>query len=106
MKEAVSAILPRDIVERKKRGFGAPMGAWIKQDLAPLLHKLLSEPVVNGRGLFHYPAVHELIAMHEANRIDGTDRLLALLNLEIWSRMYLDGRTREDVSSELKEALV
>jgi hypothetical protein len=32
------------------------------------------------------------MADHEANRIDGTDILLALMNLEIWSRIYLDRR--------------
>ena len=93
MKEAVSALLPRDILERKKRGFGTPMGAWLKQDLAPLVRSLLSEQMVGHRGLFHYPAVRELILAHETNRVDGTDRLLALINLEIWSRLYLDGRT-------------
>ena len=105
LKEAVSGLLPRDILERKKRGFGTPMGAWLKQDLAPLVRGLLSEPVVRSRGLFHFPAVRELIASHEANRVDGTDRLLALLNLEIWSRLYLDGHTAEDVTAELKAML-
>ena len=105
MKEAVSGLLPRDILERKKRGFGTPMGAWLKRDLAPLVRKLLSKTVVEGRGLFRYPAVQELIAMHDANRIDGTDRLLALVNLEIWSRIYLDRRTPDDVTTELKAML-
>jgi asparagine synthase (glutamine-hydrolysing) len=61
--------------------------------------------VVKGRGLFHFPMVQELIASHEANRIDGTDRLLTLLNLEIWSRLYLDGRAPDDVTNELKAML-
>jgi len=105
MKEAVADLLPRDILERKKRGFGTPMGAWLKDDLAPLVRGLLSESVVKGRELFHYPAVQELIASHEANRIDGTDRLLGLMNLEIWSRIYLDDRTPQDVTDELKSML-
>ena len=105
LKEAVSGLLPRDILERKKRGFGTPMGAWLKQDLAPLVRGLLSESVVKDRGLFHFPAVQELIGLHEANRVDGTDRLLALLNLEIWSRLYLDGRVADDVTAELKTML-
>ena len=59
-------------------------------------------PLCQGRDI---PAVSELISSHEANRVDGTDRLLALINLEIWSRMYLDGRTPDDVTSELKAML-
>ena len=106
MKEAVSGLLPRDILERKKRGFGTPMGAWLKEDLAPLMHELLSEASIESRGLFKSAAVHELIGQHEANRIDGTDRLLALMNLEIWARMYLDRRSPEDVTAELEGILV
>ena len=105
MKEAVANLLPRDILERKKRGFGTPMGAWLKKELAPLVRGLLSDSVVKDRGLFHFPAVQELIASHEANRIDGTDRLLTLLSLEIWSRLYLDGRAPDDVTHELKAML-
>jgi asparagine synthase (glutamine-hydrolysing) len=102
MKEAVSGLLPRDILERKKRGFGTPMGAWLKDDLAPLVRNVLSETAVKARGLFHFPVVRDLIASHEANQIDGTDRLLGLMNLEIWSRIYLDGRAPQDVTDELK----
>jgi asparagine synthase (glutamine-hydrolysing) len=105
MKEAVSDLLPSDIIERKKRGFGTPMGAWLKQDLAPLMRGLLSEASVDGRGWFRYPAVRELIARHESSRIDGTDRILALMNLEIWARMYLDARSPQDVAAELEEAI-
>jgi asparagine synthase (glutamine-hydrolysing) len=105
LKEAVSDLLPADIIERKKRGFGTPMGAWLKHDLATLMHELLSKASVEARGLFRYPAVRELIAQHESSRIDGTDRILALMNLEIWARMYLDARSSNDVAAELEEAI-
>ena len=106
MKEAVSDLLPREILERKKRGFGTPMGAWLRQDLAPVMHALLSEESLDRRGLFDVNAVRELIAQHDAKRVDGSDRLLALMNLEIWSRLYLDRRSPEDVTAELEEMLV
>ena len=102
MKAALEGFLPTDILERRKRGFGAPMGAWLKDELAPVLRELLSETAVQARGLFCYPQVASLIAAHEANRIDGTDRLLALLNFEVWARVHLDRRTPEDVAEELK----
>jgi asparagine synthase (glutamine-hydrolysing) len=102
MKAALEGFLPKDILERKKRGFGAPMGAWLKDQLAPLVRDLLSEASVEARGLFRYPQIASLIAAHEANRTDGTDRLLALLNFEIWARVHLDSRTTDDVAEELK----
>ncbi|MHB1200801.1 MAG: asparagine synthase (glutamine-hydrolyzing) [Polaromonas sp.] len=102
LKESLSDLLPKDILDRKKRGFGTPMGAWLKNELAPLLGSLLAPEVIQRRGLFRQPVVDRLIADHQANRIDGTDALLALLNLEIWSRIYLDHRDPSDVAAELK----
>jgi asparagine synthase (glutamine-hydrolysing) len=102
MKEALSDLLPTEILNRQKRGFGTPMGAWLKSDLAPVLDRLLSREVVRGRGLFREDVVARLVRDHRANRFDGTDILLALMNLEIWSRIYLDGRNATDVAGELK----
>lgn len=103
MKEALRDKLPADILDRKKRGFGMPMGAWLKRELAQVMRHLLSERAVNARGFFEYAQISELIAAHDANRVDGTDRLLALLNFEVWCRIFLDRRSPEDVTLELKE---
>ncbi|MEF8698931.1 MAG: asparagine synthase (glutamine-hydrolyzing) [Candidatus Accumulibacter sp. UW26] len=102
MKASLADLLPDDILNRQKRGFGTPMGAWLKRELAPLLRRLLSAEVVNSRGLFRHARVRQLVADHDANRIDGTDILLALMNLEIWSRIFLDRREPGDVADELK----
>jgi asparagine synthase (glutamine-hydrolysing) len=104
MKESLAGVLPGDILNRKKRGFGTPMGAWLKGALAPLMRQLLSRESIERRGLLCHPAVEKLMRAHDANRIDGTDRLLALLNLEIWARLYLDARSPEDVVDELRLA--
>ena len=105
MKRSLRGLLPDDILERQKRGFGTPMGAWLKGELAPMVNDLLSEQSIEARGLFRYPEVERLIADHAANRIDGTDQLLSLVNLEIWARIYLDARTPADVADELKAAV-
>lgn len=105
MKSALQDVLPADIIDRKKRGFGTPMGAWLKGALAPLVSDLLSKESVAARGLFHYSEIAALVAAHQSNQTDGTDRLISLLNLEIWSRIYLDGRAAEDVADELKAAV-
>jgi asparagine synthase (glutamine-hydrolysing) len=102
MKAALTPTLPDDILNRAKRGFGTPMGAWLKKELLPVVRELLSPAVVQRRGLFNPAAVSALVADHESNRSDGTDALLALLNLEVWSRVYLDRRSPADVADELK----
>jgi asparagine synthase (glutamine-hydrolysing) len=106
MKRALADVLPREILYRKKRGFGAPMGAWLKGALADMLDTALARTALEARGLFHHAPVARLIEDHRANRVDGTDKLLALLNFEIWCRVYLDRRSSADVAEELREAVV
>ena len=103
MKRALEGVLPDEILYRKKRGFGAPMGAWLKRELQPLLRSVLSREAIDRRGLFDWTHVEETIALHESNRADHTDHLLALLNLELWCRMYLDGERPADMSEALRE---
>jgi asparagine synthase (glutamine-hydrolysing) len=103
LKRALHGVLPDDILFRSKRGFGAPMGAWLKQTLSGMTDALLSKQVVEQRGLFRYEAVRRLIEDHRRNAADNSDRLQALVNLEIFSRIFLDGRRAEDVGTELRE---
>ena len=105
MKKALADVLPPQVLYRPKRGFGAPMGAWLKGALAEMLESTLSRESIEARGLLHAAPVAKLIADHRANRVDGTDKLLALLNLEIWCRVYLDRRAPGDVADELEEAV-
>jgi asparagine synthase (glutamine-hydrolysing) len=103
LKRAMTGILPDDILYRSKRGFGAPMGAWLKQSLSGMTDALLSKEVVERRGLFQYQTVQGLIGAHKRNLDDHTDHLQALTNLEIFSRVFIDGRSVDDVTIELNE---
>ena len=101
LKRALEGTLPRDIIERPKRGFGAPMGAWLKDELAPLAGQLLSREAVERRGWFEWMEIESLLAQHRASRADHTDHLICLINLEVWARLFLDGRSATDLSDEL-----
>jgi asparagine synthase (glutamine-hydrolysing) len=105
LKKAFRGILPDEILFRKKRGFGAPMGAWLKQELSGLMKNVLSRQAIEKRGLFHWSVVEETIKLHESNREDHTDHLLSLMNLELWSRIYLDNQSPEDLSLQLKSEM-
>ena len=48
LKDALQDVLPPDILHRRKRGFGAPVGAWFKNELLPLRKELLGRRTVVG----------------------------------------------------------
>jgi asparagine synthase (glutamine-hydrolysing) len=104
LKKALHPWLPQEILHRKKRGFGAPMGSWIRSDLSGLMDGLLSETQVRQRGLFNPTVVADLIAKHKAQKADYTDHLLALVNLELWCRIFLDGKDHYDYAEMVLHA--
>lgn len=83
---------PPYVFEQKKRGFGAPIGSWIRNELKDLTFDLLSESRLKDQGLFHYPAVQQMLDSHFHMREDHTDSLLALIAFQIWHRTYLTPR--------------
>jgi asparagine synthase (glutamine-hydrolysing) len=82
--------LPRDIIWRRKAGFGAPIRAWLDGDLGPLVGDLLSEETLRRRGLVDPAAVMRLRADNAAGRADYSLQIYALLSLELWSQTFLD----------------
>ena len=95
LKKAMEPYLPKDVIYRPKSGFGAPLRRWMRNELRPLLCDLLSVDSVKRRGLFEPSAVQRLIAQNDSGRVDAAYTLLSLLSIEIWSRAYLDGRSKK-----------
>ena len=91
LKRAAESLLPRDVVWRKKAGFGAPVRAWLRGPLRPLVDDLLSEEEVRCRGLFRPAEVRRVISENLSGREDYGLHVLQLLTLEMWQRIFLDG---------------
>lgn len=106
LKRSLQGVLPPEILNRGKRGFGAPVGSWFKSELRPLRDTLLSQAAVEQRGLLKWPSVREIVRAHDESRADYTDLILVLINLEIWSRMFLDGQSAADVGEALAERML
>ena len=104
MKKALKPWLPDEILNRPKRGFGAPLGSWIRNELKFLIDETLSKSSIEKRGIFRWEFIHEKIASHQNRQSDSTDHLLALINFELWCRIFLDnGGNWEAVSDQLKQ---
>ncbi|MBV2127696.1 asparagine synthase (glutamine-hydrolyzing) [Arsukibacterium indicum] len=105
LKESLSDILPGSILDRPKRGFGAPLGAWLKQELAAMLRLFVNRETIESRGLLNWPLIEQTLNQHFSQQEDHTDHLLALMNLEIWCRLYLDKQSAGQISETIRMSL-
>ena len=97
LKRAMETSLPREVLERSKVGFGAPLRKWIADDLGPVIHDALRPEQIRARGLFEVAPIQEILRENRENRVDHTYLIYSLLNLEVWMRTFID-RAAEEVS--------
>jgi asparagine synthase (glutamine-hydrolysing) len=90
LKEAVRDLLPDSILDRRKQGFGVPIGVWFRGGLSSLLSDVLTSPRARQRGYFDPRFVSRLVTEHRSGKRDHTLRLWQLLIFELWHREYLD----------------
>ena len=87
-KRALSGVLPREVLERRKKGFGAPLARWFRAELAPLLQEACAPDMIRRAGLFRPEAVERLLGEHAAGRRDHRKKLYTLLAFQLWASRY------------------
>jgi asparagine synthase (glutamine-hydrolysing) len=92
LKRALERVLPKDVVWRKKAGFGAPIRSWLRGPLRPLVTDLLSEDCVKRRGIFRPREVKRVLDANSSGREDYNLHVFHLLGLELWHRRFIDQR--------------
>jgi asparagine synthase (glutamine-hydrolysing) len=84
LREAFADDLPAWVFKRKKMGFAVPIGDWFRAELRPMLHDHLFAADSFAAGHFNTPVVRRLVEEHETRRQDHSQRVYALLMLELW----------------------
>ena len=90
--KAMESILPIEIRQKKKQGFGLPVAVWLRREgkMHELVNSIvLSERALN-RGYFNAEFIRELMARHERGSWDYSSEIFRLLMLELWHREYFD----------------
>jgi len=88
LKRMLRGKVPDAVIDRPKKGFGMPVGEWLKGPLRPLAQDLLSEDALRGAGFFEPKTVHGLLEEHAAGRADHRKVLWSLLAFQLWLRRY------------------
>ena len=101
LKRVARDLIPAEILDRPKQGFGIPLEQWINRQLRDQIRDILSEPRTRQRGYVNYDYVDLILNEHHKGRRDHSQSLWSLLILELWHRRYIDPSPR---TSEAREA--
>jgi asparagine synthase (glutamine-hydrolysing) len=94
-KDAYRDLLPPEIREKKKHGFGLPISLWLRTD--PELHAMMRDlvlgPTAGARGYFRRAALEDLIRRHAEDSTPYYGTVLwNLMVLELWHRRVFDAK--------------
>ena len=89
-KESMRSVLPSMIVDRRKHGFGVPIGEWFKNELKDYANDVFRDSKTTQRGYFDGAYIQNLLDEHQKGLQDYSSQLWTLLMFELWCREYLD----------------
>lgn len=84
LRRAFAHELPAAVFKRKKMGFAVPIGEWFRTSLRDMLTSYLLASNSFCIGRFGAAPLDSLLSEHQTGQVDHTQRLFALLMLELW----------------------
>ena len=84
LRDAFSRDLPEGLFDRPKMGFALPIGQWLRTCLKPMLMDHLGSADSFASRYLRPGAIDRLIRQHDSRAVDHSQRLYALLMLELW----------------------
>ncbi len=89
LKKLMSDKLPKNIIYRKKKGFGMPIAEWLRTDLKPLVLKYLNKDIINKQGFFRYEYVEKILNDHFSGAVDNRKKIWTLLCFSLWYENFV-----------------
>jgi asparagine synthase (glutamine-hydrolysing) len=90
LKKVAEKYLRHKLVWRRKAGFGAPIGAWLKGQAKEMMLDLLSEETIKRRGYFNFSFISTLIENHLKEKEYNANQLWQLMAFELWHQIFID----------------
>jgi asparagine synthase (glutamine-hydrolysing) len=95
LRQVARRLMPAELVNRPKMGFGVPIGTWFKGALGERYREVVLSADSRSRDHLDIKVAERLLASHQAGSRDYGHRLWVLLMFELWLRRWTsrDGET-------------
>lgn len=93
--------VPRELIDRPKKGFGIPIGSWLRGPLRDWVEGLLDEHLLQAQGYLNSVLIRAMWSNHLSGRVDEQYRLWDVLMFQAWLEHERDsGSLRGELSSK------
>jgi asparagine synthetase B (glutamine-hydrolysing) len=105
LKQIMGPYLPPHVLAAPKRGFLSPTAKWIREELKPLVHDVLSETELRRTGIFNPQVVQAMLTGHmegvkpgekvEVGKNYSATILWSLITFQVWHRRFIQAGMNE-----------
>jgi asparagine synthase (glutamine-hydrolysing) len=90
LKKVAARLVPKEVIYRKKMGFGVPVGNWFRGEMKGFVRESLLSERSLGRGIVKADVVRRYVDEHTSGERDHAFKVWTLLMLELWFQRFID----------------
>jgi len=89
-KNALAAIIPSHVFEKRKQGFATPLKHWFRTELREFTQDTFASVAFKQRGLISTEFISDIFSRHLQRRDDYSELIWSVLVFEMWCQKILD----------------
>ncbi|MEY8848959.1 asparagine synthase (glutamine-hydrolyzing) [Psychroserpens sp. XS_ASV72] len=84
LKETFKDVFPEGFLEKSKRGFGVPVGDWLREGLKKELKRYIEKDFLKSQNIFNSEAIIKLVSNHLEGKEDNTFKVWTFFCFQKW----------------------
>lgn len=88
LRQVLYRYVPKELIERPKKGFGVPIDSWLRNELKDWAQDLLSEKSLDETGLLNTNEIRNVWQQHLSKKRNFQHKLWAILMFQSWYKEY------------------
>jgi len=94
LKEITHQYLPKELMDRPKKGFGIPIFEWFKNDLKEYIDYYLAPERLKEEGIFNADVVSHRVKLYFDGKLEDINEIWYILVFEMWYERWIRGVKR------------
>jgi asparagine synthase (glutamine-hydrolysing) len=90
LKKVAARLVPREVIYRRKMGFGVPVGKWFRGEMKDFVKDVLLAETSLKRGIVKPEIMERYVVEHTTGLRDHSFQIWTLLMLELWFQRFID----------------